>query len=104
MFSAASSALLIGTDNSVRKQLADQLEHPRLQLEEWISSRTAELAEPRVAAESASHAKQIFLASTGHYLLTPMNGIMGITPTPLPKRSAYGMPLGAGWWFAVHAR
>jgi signal transduction histidine kinase len=77
--------LLIGTDNTARKQLADELEHYHCHLEELVFSRTAELAESRDAAEAASRAKSMFLANMSHELRTPMNGIMGMTDLALRR-------------------
>ena len=72
--------MMIGTDAKARKQFADQLEHYRHHLKELVFSRTAELAESRDAVEAANHAKFMFLATMGHELLTPLNGIMSMTP------------------------
>ena len=77
--------MMIGTETKARKQFADQLEHHHHHLAELVFSRTAELAESRDAAEAANHAKYMFLATTGHKLLTPMNGIMSMTPAPCPS-------------------
>ena len=77
--------LLIGTDNTARKQLANELEQHRHHLEELVFSRTAELAESRDAAEAASRAKSMFLANMSHELRTPMNGIMGMTDLALRR-------------------
>jgi signal transduction histidine kinase len=86
--------LLIGTDNTARKQLADELKQHRDHLEELVFSRTAELAESRDAAQAASRAKSMFLANMSHELRTPMNGIMGMTDLALRRATD---PLQIDW-------
>ncbi|MHB8493395.1 MAG: PAS domain-containing hybrid sensor histidine kinase/response regulator [Casimicrobiaceae bacterium] len=80
--------LLIGTDNSVRKQVE------------------SELHEAIAAADKANRAKTDFLSGMSHELRTPLNAILGFAqliesgtprPTPLQKRSLDQI-LKAGWY------
>ena len=80
--------LLIGTDNSVRKQVE------------------SELNEAMAVAEKANLAKSDFLSSMSHELRTPLNAILGFAqlmesgsppPTPSQKRSIDQI-LKAGWY------
>ena len=80
--------LLIGTDNSARKLVEQQLN------------------EAVAAAEKANLAKSDFLSSMSHELRTPLNAILGFaqlvesgtpTPTPTQKRSVDQI-LKAGWY------
>ena len=80
--------LLIGTDNSVRKQVE------------------SELHEAMAAAEKANHAKTDFLSGMSHELRTPLNAILGFaqlmesgapSPTPSQKRNLDQI-LKAGWY------
>ena len=80
--------LLIGTDNSVRKQVE------------------SDLNEAMAAAEKANHAKSDFLSSMSHELRTPLNAILGFaqllesgapSPTPAQKRNIEQI-LKAGWY------
>ena len=80
--------LLIGADNSVRKQVE------------------AELTNAKAAAEKANLAKSEFLSSMSHELRSPLNAILGFAqlmesgsplPTPTQKESI-GQILKAGWY------
>jgi len=80
--------LLIGTDNSVRKQIEQDLQNAK------------------AAAEKASLAKSTFLSQMSHELRTPLNAVLGFAqviesgsplPTPSQKRSLDQI-LKAGWY------
>src|SRR3989338_2945932 len=80
--------LLIGTDNSVRKQVE------------------SELNEAMAAAKKANLAKSDFLSAMSHELRTPLNAILGFAqlmesghplPTPSQKRTLDQI-LKAGWY------
>jgi signal transduction histidine kinase/ActR/RegA family two-component response regulator len=80
--------LLIGTDNSVRKQVEIELHHAM------------------ALAERANHAKSAFLSSMSHELRTPLNAILGFaqliesgTPTPtVAQKRSIDQILHAGWY------
>jgi signal transduction histidine kinase/ActR/RegA family two-component response regulator len=80
--------LLIGTDNSVRKQVETEL--------------TAALD----AAEKANHAKSDFLSGMSHELRTPLNAILGFAqlmetgaPAPTPAQKKHiDQILKSGWY------
>lgn len=78
--------LLIGTDNSVRKQVESELQNAK------------------AAAEKANLAKSEFLSQMSHELRTPLNAILGFAqvmelgaPTPSQKRSLDQI-LKGGWY------
>ena len=65
--------LLIGTDNTARKQV----EAERAQLYKVLQDKNAELENAKAAAEKANLAKSNFLSSMSHELRTPLNAILG---------------------------
>jgi len=66
--------LLIGTDNTARKQV----EAERAQLYVTLLDKNAELESAKAAAEKANLAKSEFLATMSHEIRTPMNGVIGM--------------------------
>ncbi|MBU1263453.1 MAG: PAS domain S-box protein [Gammaproteobacteria bacterium] len=65
--------LLIGTDNTARKQV----EAERAQLYKALQDKNAELESAKAVAEKANLAKSNFLSSMSHELRTPLNAILG---------------------------
>jgi PAS domain S-box-containing protein len=87
--------LLIGTDNTARKQA-----------EEARQEMNAELGRAKVIAEKANLAKSDFLSSMSHELRSPLNAILGFaqliesgTPLPTPnQKESVDQILQAGWY------
>ncbi|MGP1679430.1 MAG: hybrid sensor histidine kinase/response regulator [Burkholderiales bacterium] len=94
--------LLIGTDNTARKQV----EAARALLEQSLQEKNTELERAKSVAERASLAKSEFLSNMSHELRTPLNAILGFAqlmesgsppPTPSQKRRI-DQVLHAGWY------
>ncbi|HWW71149.1 MAG TPA: ATP-binding protein [Duganella sp.] len=101
--------LLIGTDNTARKQVEDaqavldaRLREQQLALQET----NIELEAARAAADKANRAKSEFLSSMSHELRTPLNAVLGFAqllasdkppPTPSQLRSIDQI-LKGGWY------
>ncbi len=94
--------LLIGTDNTARKQV----EEAQQLLDQMLRDKNVELESAKFVAEKANLAKSDFLSSMSHELRTPLNAILGFgqlmesdTPPPSPSQQAsINQILQAGWY------
>ncbi|MEI7892027.1 MAG: PAS domain S-box protein [Myxococcales bacterium] len=66
--------LLIGTDNTARKQV----ELEQQMLDQALKQTNIELENAKITAEKANLAKSDFLAAMSHEIRTPMNGVIGM--------------------------
>jgi len=78
--------LIIGTDNTARKQV----EAEQQRLDQRLREQNLELEGARITAESANRAKSEFLSSMSHELRSPLNAILGFAQlmesgSPLPS-------------------
>ena len=94
--------LLIGTDNTARKQV----EAERARLAQVLQDKNAELESAKLVAERASFAKSDFLSSMSHELRTPLNAILGfaqvmdsdVPPPTVSQKASIEQILHAGWY------
>lgn len=94
--------LLIGTDNTARKQADTE----KARLDQVLQDNNIELENARAVAEKANLAKSDFLSSMSHELRTPLGAILGFaqliesgTPPPTPgQKRSIDQILKAGWY------
>ncbi len=100
--SAIIGYLLIGTDNTARKQV----EAEQQRLDRALHETNLELQGAKVAAESANLAKSDFLSSMSHELRSPLNAILGFAqlmdsgspPPTVEQKDSIDQILQAGWY------
>jgi signal transduction histidine kinase/ActR/RegA family two-component response regulator len=100
--SAIIGYLLIGTDNTARKQV----EAEQQRLDRALHETNLELQGAKVAAESANLAKSDFLSSMSHELRSPLNAILGFAqlmdsgspPPTAEQKDSIDQILQAGWY------
>ncbi|MBE0502892.1 MAG: PAS domain S-box protein [Desulfuromonadales bacterium] len=73
--------LLIGTDNTARKQV----ETERARLDQLLIDKNVELESARDLAEKTNRAKSDFLANMSHELRTPLNSVIGFSEVLLDQ-------------------
>ncbi len=66
-------------DITERKRIGAELDRHRHHLEEVVQTRTQELAQAKLVAETASATKSAFVANMSHEIRTPLNAIIGLT-------------------------
>ncbi len=94
--------LLIGTDNTARKQADAE----RDQLDRALQLKNGELEAARSTADKANLAKSEFLSSMSHELRSPLNAILGfaqlmdsgVPPPTEAQRGSIEQILKAGWY------
>jgi len=96
--------LLIGTDNTARKQV----EAERARLDLVLQNKNVELERARRLADHANQAKSDFLSSMSHELRSPLNAILGFaqllesgTPQPTPTQNASIAQILKGGWYLL---
>jgi len=94
--------LLIGTDNTVRKEIEEERER----LAQHLRDKNVELESATSVAEKANLAKSQFLSSMSHELRSPLNAILGfaqlmdseVPPVTALQKANIRQILHAGWY------
>ncbi|WP_025917272.1 ATP-binding protein [Herminiimonas sp. CN] len=101
--------LLIGTDNTARKQVEEEQARLNQRLrdqQQALQETNIALEHAKAVAEKANLAKSEFLSSMSHELRTPLNAVLGFaqlmeseTPAPTPaQKLSIEQILQAGWY------
>jgi signal transduction histidine kinase/AmiR/NasT family two-component response regulator len=107
--------LLVGTDNTARKQVEAShaeakalLDQSLLDRQLALEEKNVELVSARAAAEKANLAKSEFLSSMSHELRTPLNAVLGFaqlmesaTPLPSPAQKLSIEQILKGGWYLL---
>jgi len=94
--------LLIGTDNTVRKEIEEERER----LAQHLRDKNVELESAKSVAEKANLAKSQFLSRMSHELRSPLNAILGfaqlmdseVPPVTTLQKANIRQILHAGWY------
>jgi len=101
--------LLIGTDNTARKQIEAERRNLNERLRDSLlalQEKNVELGRAKAAAEKANQAKSEFLSSMSHELRSPLNAILGfaqlmesdVPPPSEVAKASIDQILHAGWY------
>ncbi|KQV82652.1 histidine kinase [Massilia sp. Root351] len=101
--------LLMGTDNTARKQaeaVQSLLDQRLREQQQALQESNVELEQARATADKANRAKSEFLSSMSHELRTPLNAVLGFAqlmasekpPPPLRQQRSLDQIMKAGWY------
>ena len=98
--------LLIGTDNTARKQSEAEKERLDQHLQSALQQTHRAMRDAKVAAETANRAKSEFLSNMSHELRSPLNAILGfaqlmdtgVPPPTTDQKDSIDQIMQAGWY------